>query len=100
LKILAKPRNRLRNTAVSGERDVLSMTKRALLLASFTLMLAACEGDAGTSAEQKPADDRGADGEVLGGTVSDAMIPYEDLQSTSPTAGGGSSSSSDDDKDD
>ena len=48
------------------------------------LGLAAC----GEDAAEAPAegDERGARGEVLGGTISDDMIPLEELTSTSPPA--------------
>lgn len=55
--------------------------KRALLLA-LTLALAACEQQAAAPAEQGKA----AAGEVLPATVSDAMIPLEQLDSQAPLA--------------
>jgi hypothetical protein len=55
--------------------------KRALLLA-LPLALAACEQQAAAPAEQGKA----AAGEVLPATVSDAMIPLEQLDSQAPLA--------------
>ena len=54
---------------------------RALLLA-LPLALAACEQQAATPAEQGGA----ASGEVLPGSISDAMIPLEQLDSQAPLA--------------
>jgi len=55
--------------------------KRALLLA-LALALAACEQQAAAPAEQGGA----ASGEVLPGSISDAMIPLEQLDSQAPLA--------------
>jgi hypothetical protein len=55
--------------------------KRALLLA-LPLALAACGQQAATPAEQGKA----ASGEVLPGSISDAMIPLEQLDSQAPLA--------------
>jgi hypothetical protein len=55
--------------------------KRALLLA-LPLALAACDQQAATPAEQGKA----ASGEVLPGSISDAMIPLEQLDSQAPLA--------------
>lgn len=55
--------------------------KRALLLA-LPLALAACEQQAAVPAEQGGA----ASGEVLPGSISDAMIPLEQLDSQAPLA--------------
>lgn len=47
----------------------------------FALVLTAC----GDKAEQAPANDtRGAEGEVLGGTISDDMLPLDTVTSQSP----------------
>lgn len=46
-------------------------------------LLAACGGDA---SEQEDDDARTASGEVLEGTISDAMLPLETLQSQPPLA--------------
>lgn len=56
------------------------MKRAALLL--LPLALAACEQQAGAPAEQGGA----ASGEVLPATVSDAMIPLEQLDSQAPLA--------------
>ena len=55
--------------------------KRAALLA-LTLCLAACEEQAAAPAEQGGA----ASGEVLAGSISDAMIPLDQLESQAPLA--------------
>jgi hypothetical protein len=55
--------------------------KRALVLA-LPLALAACEQQAAAPAEQGGA----ASGEVLPGSISDAMIPLEQLDSQAPLA--------------
>jgi uncharacterized lipoprotein len=61
------------------------MTFRIALILPCALLLAACDSDG--QVEQPTADgkERGAMGEVLGGTISDEMIPYEDIQSAAPT---------------
>lgn len=46
----------------------------------LVLVLAACKG------EQKPAQDARAAGEILPGSASDAMIPYDTLRSQPPLA--------------
>lgn len=52
-----------------------------LTAASLALALSACDG----GSTEPSGDERGsAAGEVLGGTVSDAMIPLDELRSTSP----------------
>ncbi|MEM9311517.1 MAG: hypothetical protein AAGA34_08725 [Pseudomonadota bacterium] len=49
--------------------------------------LAACSGEAEPAQTQTPNEQGGqVSGEVLGGTISDAMIPLESLQSQSPPA--------------
>lgn len=62
------------------------------------LLLAAC----GSETEDVPVDDdRAAEGEVLGGSISDAMIPLDQLKSQSPplredpASGDGEASASD-----
>lgn len=55
--------------------------KRALLLA-LPVALAACEQQAAAPAEQGSA----AAGEVLPGSISDAMVPLEQLDSQAPLA--------------
>lgn len=54
--------------------------KRAALAALSLVALAACEQSAETDV---PAGKRAA-GEVLGGSISDAMIPLDELRSQSP----------------
>ncbi len=53
------------------------------VLMPLALGLAACESEAETPAADEPA--QAASGEVLGGTISDDMIDYEQLQSRAPT---------------
>ncbi|MHA6334604.1 hypothetical protein ACXYL9_13110 [Qipengyuania sp. CAU 1752] len=57
-----------------------------------TLMLAGC--DEGSEKVAPTEEGAGAQGEILGGTISDAMIPVEELRSSSPSAGQESSGSS------
>lgn len=56
--------------------------RAAVLLATLTLVLAACDK------EPKPAEKTGgaATGEILPGSASDAMIPYDTLRSQPPLA--------------
>lgn len=57
------------------------MTRKALLLSlALPLALAGCKGS------DKPAQDAKAMGEVLPGSASDAMIPYDTLRSQPPLA--------------
>lgn len=51
------------------------------ILLGLALALAAC-GD--KPAQRDGADNRAAEGEVLGGTISDDMLPLEQVQSQSP----------------
>ena len=53
---------------------------RTALILAATVGLAACEG------ENKGADQRTAVGEILPGSVSDAMPPYDSLRSQPPLA--------------
>lgn len=55
---------------------------RAAPLAALMLLVAACTDEAGAPAEQGGE----AAGEVLGGSISDAMIPLERLESEAPLA--------------
>lgn len=55
---------------------------RAAPLAALMLLAAACTEEAGTTAERGGT----AAGEVQGGTISDAMIPLEQLDSQPPLA--------------
>ncbi len=55
--------------------------KRAAILA-LALLAAACTEEADTPTEQQAA----AAGEVLGGEISDAMVPLEQLESQAPLA--------------
>ena len=60
-----------------------------LTAATTTLLLAACSEEA---AEPEPTqaagDNRTAKGEVLGGTISDEMLPLDTVQSQSPSLAG------------
>lgn len=49
---------------------------------ALALVLAACDGPAD---QRGSSDDRAAEGEVLGGTISDEMLPLESVQSQSPS---------------
>lgn len=53
---------------------------RTVLILAFALGLAACEG------ENSGADQRTAVGQILPGSASDAMIPYDSLRSQPPLA--------------
>ncbi|MEM6475879.1 MAG: hypothetical protein AAF687_06905 [Pseudomonadota bacterium] len=60
---------------------------RATLLAApaLVLLLAACEDEADPDAAAAEQGGK-AEGDVLGGTISDDMIPFEQLESQSPPA--------------
>jgi hypothetical protein len=73
-------------------RPIAVDAKRLLALACV-LALAACHKD-------KAGDQRTATGQVIAGTISDSMIPYESLKSKPPlapreTGGGGKSAAND-----
>ncbi len=55
----------------------------AFCLVAGAIMLSACGSDA-PSEETEAEAGRGAKGEVMGGTISDAMIPLDQLKSKSP----------------
>ena len=55
---------------------------RILISLGLALALAACGG---SGEKRKSADDRAAEGEVLGGMISDDMLPLESVESQSPT---------------
>ena len=59
------------------------MIRSALSLAAATVMLSGC-GDDSPPAETEVEAERNAKGEVIGGTISDAMIPLDRLHSQSP----------------
>jgi len=52
-------------------------------LAAIAALLGACTGDAGEDRDNSGQQE--AEGDVLGGSISDAMIPVETLRSQSPT---------------
>lgn len=78
------------------------MKRATLLIAPFSLALAACGDEAET--EAVPAEQGGkVEGDVLGGTISDDMLPLEELTSQSPSAkrtGGSGDDASDTGSDD
>lgn len=55
---------------------------RLSTLAGMCLALAACGG--GNEAAEQADDDRNARGEVLGGSISDDMLPLDTIRSQSP----------------
>ena len=57
------------------------MTRRIIPIAAL-LLLAACQDD--VPAETEADAEREAEGEVLGGTISDDMLPLDDVRSQSP----------------
>lgn len=57
--------------------------KSYLLLGAAVLALAACNSDTAPEGDQ-PTTQTGAQGEVLGGTISDGMIPLDSVTSQSP----------------
>ncbi|MBA4164714.1 MAG: hypothetical protein C0510_08820 [Erythrobacter sp.] len=57
---------------------------RAMRFRLTVMALAALLGGCKADATRDGSDRRGAEGEVLGGTISDAMIPLEKIQSQSP----------------
>lgn len=62
------------------------MTRKITGLTALALLLAAC-GGGDDSAAQDSGEDTGPQGEVRGGTISDAMLPVAMLQSQSPQRG-------------
>ncbi|MEL7700568.1 MULTISPECIES: hypothetical protein [Citromicrobium] len=63
------------------------MTRRILAIGASALLLASCGGGK-DAAESKEAEDTGPQGEVLGGTITDSMLPVVMVQSQSPKRGG------------
>ena len=63
-----------------GKTDLMPATLRFLLPLAPLAMLAACN----QADEPAAPTDKRAEGEVLGGTISDAMIPLDQLRSQSP----------------
>lgn len=59
-------------------------TSNGLWLAAPLLILTACEEEAPQAVSSETGGE--AAGEILGGTISDDMIPLEELTSTSPPA--------------
>lgn len=59
-------------------------TSNGLWLAAPLLILTACEEEAPQAVSSETGGE--AAGEILGGTISDDMIPFEELTSTSPPA--------------
>ena len=58
------------------------MTRTVLPAAALALLLAACSDSEPAPAEQGAS---GAEGEVLGGSISDAMLPLDSVQSQAPS---------------
>ena len=58
------------------------MMRTWLPIAGLSLLLAGCGGDAAPSGEADP--DASAQGEILGGSISDEMLPTDRLESQSP----------------
>lgn len=73
------------------------MKRIALLAIPLSLSLAACED---TDAPDAANGEEGgkAEGEVLGGTISDDMIPLEEIRSQSPPANRSEGGETDDDE--
>lgn len=61
---------------------------RYLPIFAATLALAACESEEADTPEAAEPARTGAQGEVLGGTVSDDMLPLDTLRSQSPPLSG------------
>ncbi|MEL6707254.1 MAG: hypothetical protein AAFP79_03145 [Pseudomonadota bacterium] len=62
------------------------MKKNLFLSAAILVSLSACGGEANAPEETAEVEQGGqASGDLEGGTINDAMIPLEALQSTSPT---------------
>ncbi|MEP0391946.1 MAG: hypothetical protein ABJ205_03185 [Erythrobacter sp.] len=59
-------------------------SKKSLCLAVVLLALSACEEEAPVAVSSETGGE--ASGEILGGTISDDMIPFDQLTSTSPPA--------------
>jgi hypothetical protein len=55
------------------------MMRKTIAVVALTALLAACDSGADDAA-----DGRTAEGEVLGGTISDAMLPLDTVKSQSP----------------
>ncbi len=63
------------------------MTRSAFALPAIALLLlSACGGEKKPDAEAT--EDAGPQGEVYGGTISDAMLPIAEVKSSSPQRGG------------
>lgn len=74
------------------------MTRKFLGLSAAALMLAGC-GGGDNAAESGDGEDSGPQGEVRGGTISDAMLPVAMVQSQSPKRGGDSDEAASDEND-
>ena len=63
------------------------MTRLAMTMPAVALLLCAC----GSEKQPEPDDTEvvGPQGEVQGGTISDAMLPIGEVKSRSPQRGGG-----------
>ena len=65
----------------------LGQTPRHKLQRPTALILAACDNDPELAPETEEAS--GAQGEILGGTISDEMLPLDTVRSQAPTRGDG-----------
>ena len=70
------------------------MTRLALALPALALFLAACGDEKQATSDTD--ETAGPQGEVRGGTISDAMLPTAEVKSQSPRRGGNGKSGSDD----
>tara|TARA_B100000678_G_scaffold282287_2_gene280999 strand:+ start:2252 stop:2509 length:258 start_codon:yes stop_codon:yes gene_type:complete len=71
------------------------MTRTTASLFPLALLLAACGGGE-DAPEAEATEDAGPQGEVRGGTISDAMLPVGTLRSQSPQRGGDDDTSEND----
>ncbi|KPM21627.1 hypothetical protein AAJ72_14915 [Citromicrobium sp. RCC1885] len=62
------------------------MTRRIFAICASALLLASC-GDSKDAAESNDAEETGPQGEVLGGSITDSMLPIAMVQSQSPKRG-------------
>ena len=75
------------------------MIRKAAAVSAFALMLAACGGGEATP-EEDGETSAGPQGEVRGGTITDAMLPIAQVQSQAPQRGGGDDSSEEEGEED
>jgi|TARA_R100000049_G_C1933770_1_gene77605 PBP1b-binding outer membrane lipoprotein LpoB len=63
------------------------MTRRIFAICASALLLASC-GDSEDAVESNDTRETGPQGEVLGGSITDSMLPIAMVQSQSPKRGG------------